>query len=88
MLVLTRKVGEEIRVGDDIVITILEIRGHRVRVGIKAPITVSVDRNEVRLRKKARDDTSRISGQFNTSRRTKTVKNENVMEELCVCDVL
>ncbi|WP_146435322.1 carbon storage regulator [Blastopirellula retiformator] len=42
MLVLTRKPGETIRIGDDIVITINQLRGGRVRVGIDAPKHVSV----------------------------------------------
>lgn len=47
MLVLTRKVGEKIRVGDDIVVTLLEIKGNRVRLGVEAPLTVPVLRSEL-----------------------------------------
>jgi carbon storage regulator len=47
MLVLTRKYGEKIMIGDDIVITVLEARGDAVRVGIEAPAGVSLKRAEV-----------------------------------------
>ena len=47
MLVLTRRVGESIRIGDDIEVTILEDRGHQIRVGIEAPKEVPVHRSEV-----------------------------------------
>jgi carbon storage regulator len=47
MLVLTRRPGESIMVGDDVVITVLEIRGDVVRIGINAPRTVQVHREEI-----------------------------------------
>lgn len=47
MLVLSRKRDEEINIGDNIVITIVDIRGDKVRVGITAPTTVPVHRKEV-----------------------------------------
>jgi carbon storage regulator len=47
MLVLSRKVGESIVIGDDVVVTILEIRGDLIRVGIDAPKRVKVHRSEV-----------------------------------------
>lgn len=47
MLVLTRKVGERIVIGDDIVITVLDSRGDGVRIGIDAPRGVKIQREEV-----------------------------------------
>jgi carbon storage regulator len=47
VLVLTRKPGEKILIGDNIVITILESRGDGVRVGIDAPRGISIQREEV-----------------------------------------
>ncbi|MFZ5722737.1 MAG: carbon storage regulator CsrA [Pseudomonadota bacterium] len=47
MLVLTRRVGEKIRIGDDVVITLLGVRGNQYKVGIEAPKTVSVHREEI-----------------------------------------
>ena len=47
MLILTRKSGEAIRIGDDITISVVDIRGNQVRLGIDAPRTVTVHRQEV-----------------------------------------
>jgi carbon storage regulator len=47
MLVLSRKLGEQFRIGDDITVTIVYIRGDKVRVGVEAPTTVPVHRQEV-----------------------------------------
>jgi carbon storage regulator len=47
MLVLTRKVGQSIVIGDEIEVVILEVRGEQVRVGIRAPKNVSVHRKEI-----------------------------------------
>jgi carbon storage regulator len=51
MLVLTRKVGEQIVISDDICITIVAIRGDRVRLGITAPRETVVDRKEIHERR-------------------------------------
>jgi carbon storage regulator len=48
MLVLSRKRGESIRIGDGIVITVLDVRPSRTRIGIDAPRSVRVQREEVR----------------------------------------
>lgn len=47
MLVLSRRVGESVVVGDDVTITVLEVRGDVVRVGIDAPRSVAVHRAEL-----------------------------------------
>lgn len=47
MLVLTRKKGEEILIGDDIVVTVIEVRGDSIRIGIEAPAGVVIHRREV-----------------------------------------
>ena len=47
MLVLTRRVNERIVIGDDVTVTVLEVRGDQVRLGIDAPRDVKVFREEV-----------------------------------------
>ncbi len=47
MLVLTRRANESIMIGDDIVITVLDVRGDQIRIGIRAPRSVAVHREEV-----------------------------------------
>ena len=49
MLVLTRRLNESITLGDDIVLTVIEVRGDQVRLGINAPRDVAVHRMEVWL---------------------------------------
>jgi carbon storage regulator len=51
MLVLTRKVGEKIVISDDICVTVVEVSGDRVRIGVEAPKSVRVDRHEVHVRR-------------------------------------
>jgi carbon storage regulator len=47
MLVLSRKLGESVMIGNEVVITVLEMRGDKVRIGIQAPREVQVHRSEV-----------------------------------------
>lgn len=47
MLVLTRKVNESILIGDEVAVTVVEVRGEQVRLGVNAPRSVSVHRKEV-----------------------------------------
>lgn len=47
MLILTRKAGEEITIGDQIVISVLEVRGSQVRLGISAPHSITIHRGEI-----------------------------------------
>ncbi len=48
MLILSRKVNEEILIGQDITVMVVELRGDKVRLGIEAPEEMEVDRKEVR----------------------------------------
>ena len=47
MLILTRRVGESLMIGDNVDVTVLGIRGNQVRIGINAPKDVSVHREEI-----------------------------------------
>ncbi len=62
MLILTRRVGETLVIGDDVSITVLGVKGNQVRVGINAPKDVSVHREEIYERiqneKTSDDDTN------------------------------
>ena len=56
MLILTRKIGERLVIGDDVVVSVLGCRGNQVRLGIEAPRDVSVHREEIYERIQNEDD--------------------------------
>ena len=47
MLILTRRVGETLTIGDDITVTVLGVKGNQIRVGVAAPKSVAVHREEI-----------------------------------------
>ena len=47
MLILTRRVGETLMVGDDVTVTVLGVKGNQVRIGVNAPKDVAVHREEI-----------------------------------------
>jgi carbon storage regulator len=58
MLILTRRIGETLMVGDDVTITVLGVRGNQVRIGVNAPRRVAVHREEIyqRIRKEEEEE--------------------------------
>ncbi len=58
MLILTRRVGETVMIGDDVTITVLGVKGNQVRVGINAPKSVAVHREEIyeRIKREQQSD--------------------------------
>ena len=51
MLILTRKPGETIKIGDGVEVTVIQVNGNQVRIGVKAPREVRVDREEIAERR-------------------------------------
>ncbi|MCY3803047.1 MAG: carbon storage regulator CsrA [Gammaproteobacteria bacterium] len=47
MLILTRRVGETLMIGDDVTVTVLGVKGNQVRIGVNAPRDVAVHREEI-----------------------------------------
>lgn len=67
MLILTRRVGESLMIGDEINVTVLGIRGNQVRIGVNAPKDVSVHREEIYERIKQETGSSTDSGDDSNS---------------------
>ena len=67
MLVLSRRVDQSIVVGADIVITVLDIRGDQVRLGVRAPRDIAVHREEVAADIRAANEQAARSGQIDPS---------------------
>ncbi len=64
MLILTRRVGESLIIGDDVQVTVLGVKGNQVRIGVNAPKTLSVHREEIyeRIKKEQALDQARLEG--------------------------
>jgi len=58
MLILTRRVGETLVIGDDVNVTVLGVRGNQVRLGVNAPKEVAVHREEIYQRIQKENDSS------------------------------
>ena len=65
MLILTRRVGETVMIGDEVTVTVLGVKGNQVRIGVNAPKHVAVHREEIfeRIKREGDADTAASPGQ-------------------------
>jgi len=70
MLILTRRVGETLMIGDEVTVTVLGVKGNQVRIGVHAPKTVSVHREEIyeRIRAEQGSDGAELEQQVVAAR--------------------
>lgn len=62
MLILTRKLGEMIRIGDDVTVRVIEVRGSQIRLGVEAPATVRIYREEIYEAIRRQNEQAAMSG--------------------------
>jgi carbon storage regulator len=67
MLILTRRVGETLMIGDDVTVTVLGVKGNQTRIGINAPRDVAVHREEIYERIQAQQGNNAAASQNGTS---------------------
>jgi carbon storage regulator len=71
MLILSRRPGESVKIGDEVTVTVLDVRGSHVRLGFTAPPNVAVHREEVfeRIQAALTEDATAINGRLSISSR-------------------
>lgn len=83
MLILTRRVGESLMVGDEVTITVLGIKGNQVRIGVNAPKEVGVHREEIyqRIQREKLNKLSQLEATLHHSDLSKPETNQDPEEK-------
>ncbi len=78
MLILTRRVGETLMIGDEVTVTVLGVKGNQVRIGVNAPRDVSVHREEIyqRIQRERNGQSVETSSDFSTEQDNENFGNQ------------
>ena len=87
MLILTRRVGETLMVGDDVTISVLGVKGNQVRIGVNAPKEVSVHREEIYMRIQNEKSNQKNVGVIKSSNLCAEIVEYSVKDETAVCNL-
>ena len=76
MLILTRKLGEMIRIGDDVTVRVVEVRGNQIRLGVEAPPQVRIYREEIYKAIRQQNEQAAVSGISNLDEATEAWRSQ------------
>ena len=76
MLILTRKLGEMIRIGDDVTVRVIEVRGSQIRLGVEAPPTVRIYREEIYKAIRQQNEQAAVAGVTNLDEATQAWQSQ------------
>ncbi len=76
MLILTQKLGEMIRIGDDVTVRVVEVRGNQIRLGVEAPPQIRIYREEIYKAIRQQNEEAAVGGMTNLDEATEAWRSQ------------